>query len=165
MPLTQPRKQPVLQQVSNRRESCNSKGRVIPGLFFIQDFEKMLRSTFLVFIAGWIAWFWIDKPDTRQFRMPRAGDSMLDNFQTAFDMLKAGYIDMSFVYLWNAHYLMLSLLGGALLAAVYGGVGDYLGRRRMRRHFLPPARRQAPTAADNPPEPGAGTAQQNRPSE
>jgi len=105
----------------------------------------MLRSTFLVFIAGWIAWFWIDKPDTRQFRMPESGDSMLENFQIAFDMLKAGYVDMSFVYLWNAHYLVLSLLGGALLAAVAGGLGDYLGRRRMRRHFLPPVRQQAAT--------------------
>jgi len=125
----------------------------------------MLRTTFLVFIAGWIVWFWIDKPDARQFLMPEPGESMLDNFQIAFDMLKAGYIDMSFVFLWNAHYLVLSLLGGALLAAVYGGIGDYLGRRRMRRHFLPPARRQAPSAADISPEPGAGTAEQDRPSE
>ena len=108
----------------------------------------MLRSTFLVFIAGWIAWFWIDKPDGRLFRMPETGDSMLENFQTAFDMLKAGYVDMSFVYLWNAHYLVLSLLGGALLTVVYGSIADHLGRRRMRRHFLPPARQQV-READN----------------
>jgi hypothetical protein len=125
----------------------------------------MLRSTFLVFIAGWIVWFWIDKPDARQFRMPEPGDSMLDNFQLAFDMLKAGYIDMSFVYLWNAHYLVLSLLGGALLAAIYGGVSDYLGRRRMRRHFLPPARQPVPPAADAPPDPRPGPAEQGRPGE
>jgi len=136
----------------------------MPGLFH-SGVEQMLRSTFLVFIAGWIAWFWIDKPDARQFRMPKPGDSMLDNFQTAFDMLKAGYVDMSFVYLWNAHYLVLSLLGGALLAAVYGGVGDYLGRRRMRRHFLPPRRQQTPAAADVPPDPQSGPAGGDRPSE
>jgi hypothetical protein len=125
----------------------------------------MLRSTFLVFIAGWIAWFWIDKPDVRQFRMPEPGDSMLDNFQTAFDMLKAGYVDMSFVFLWDAHYLVLSLLGGALLAAIAGGLGDYLGRRRMRRHFLPPERQQAPPAAPVPPNPAEGPAERERSSE
>ena len=119
----------------------------------------------MVFIAGWIAWFWIDKPDLRQFRMPEPGDSILGNFQTAFDMLKAGYFDMSFVYIWNAHYLVLSLLGGALLAVVYGSIGDYLGRRRMRRHFLPPARDQAPAADSTQPYQGEGPAEQERPSE
>ena len=121
----------------------------------------MLRSTFLVFIAGWIAWFWIDKPDARQFRMPETADSMLGNFQTAFDMLKAGYVDMSFVYLWNAHYLVLSLLGGALLAVVHGAVTDHLGRRRMRRHFLPPVR-QAPQADRVQPDQDTGPAEKDQ---
>jgi hypothetical protein len=125
----------------------------------------MLRGSFVVFIAGWIAWFWIDKPDVRQFRMPESGDSILGNFQTAFDMLKAGYFDMSFVYIWNAHYLLLSLLGGALLAVIYGGLADYLGRRRMRRHFLPPARRQTPATDSVQSDQGAGPAAQERPSE
>jgi hypothetical protein len=119
--------------------------------FSIQGVKQMLRSTFLVFIAGWIAWFWIDKPDARQFRMPESGDSLLDNFQTAFDMLKAGYFEISFVYIWSEHYFILSLLGGALLAVGYGGLADYLGRRRMRRHFTPPARRQEPTADSDQP--------------
>jgi len=123
----------------------------------------MLRSSFLVFITGWIVWFWIDKPDTRQFRVPEAGDSMLGDFQTAFDMLKAGYADMSFVYLWSAHYLVLSLLGGALLAVAYGAVADYLGRRRMRRHFLPPVRKQPRVAADVQPGQSDNTAEQDRP--
>ena len=125
----------------------------------------MLRSTFLVFVAGWITWFWIDKPDARQFRMPAAGDSMLDNFQTAFDMLKAGYADMSFLYLWNAHYLALSLLGGALLSVVYGAIADHLGRRRMRRHFLPPARQQASEADSVQPDPVEKTAKRDHASE
>lgn len=125
----------------------------------------MLRSTFVVFIAGWITWFWIDKPDARQFRMPDSGGNMLGNFQTAFDMLKAGYFDMSFVYIWNAHYLVLSLLGGALLTLVYDSLANYLGRRRMRRHFLPPARRQTPEADSAQPDLGAGPAEQERPSE
>jgi len=125
----------------------------------------MLRSTFLVFIAGWIAWFWIDKPDARQFRMPETGDNMLDNFQTAFDMLKAGYVDMSFVYLWNAHYLVLSLLGGALLAVVYGALADHLGRWRMRRHFLPPARQQTREADNIQHDPAEKKAEQDPASE
>jgi hypothetical protein len=125
----------------------------------------MLRSIFLVFIAGWIVWFWIDKPDARQFRLPEPGDSILGDFQTAFNMLKAGYLDMAFVYIWNAHYLVLSLLGGALLAVVYGGLADYLGRRRMRKHFQPPARRQAPAAGSAQSDQGAGPAEQDRPGE
>lgn len=160
----QPGKPLVLPRTSNCREIATSKAGSCPA-FFIQDVEQMLRSTFLVFIAGWFAWFWIDKPDTRQFRMPKPRDSMLDNFQTAFDMLKAGYIDMSFLFLWNAHYLVLSLLGGALLAAIYGGVSDYLGRRRMRRHFLPPDRQQVTPAADITPETPSGPAGRDRPGE
>ncbi|HYQ73203.1 MAG TPA: hypothetical protein VET88_14900 [Gammaproteobacteria bacterium] len=116
----------------------------------------MLRSTFLVFIAGWVVWFWIDKPDPRQFRMPGTADSMLENFQTAFDMLKAGYVDLAFVYLWDTHYLVLSVLGGALLAVLTSVLADYLGRRRMRRHFMPPVR-QTPAAADKPPATRSGT--------
>ena len=125
----------------------------------------MVRSSFLVFIAGWIAWFWIDKPDVRQFHMPEPGDSILGNFQTAFDMLKAGYFEMSFIYIWNAHYLVLSLLGGSLLAVVYGGFAEYLGRRRMRRHFLPPARRQAQATGSAQPDQGAGPAEQEHSNE
>jgi hypothetical protein len=125
----------------------------------------MLRSTFLVFITGWVAWFLIDKPDARQFRLPETSESMLDNFQMAFDMLKAGYVDMSFVYLWGAHYLVLSLLGGALLAVGYGSLAGYLGRRRMRRHFLPPDRRQTSTTDSAQPARGAGPTEQNRPGE
>jgi len=125
----------------------------------------MLRSTFLVFIAGWIAWFWIDKPDSRQFRMPETGDNMLGNFQTAFDMLKAGYADMAFVYLWSAHYLVLSLLGGILLAVVYGAINDHLGRRRMRRHFLPPVRQPIRDADKNQLEPEVKSAERDHASD
>lgn len=108
----------------------------------------MLRSSFLVFIAGWLVWFWIDKPGPRQFRMPPVSDSMLENFQAAFAMLKAGYVDMSFVFLWKAHYLVLSLLLGALLAIAYHSLAEQLGRRRMRRHFLPPSRPPSAPADD-----------------
>ena len=119
----------------------------------------MLRSAFIVFIAGWVGWFWMDKPSQGRFRMPEVSDSLVENFQNAFDMMKAGYLDMAFVYIWGAHYIVLSLLGGAILAVAYGSAADYLGRKRMRRHFLPPARETRPPAAgENPPEPPAAPA-------
>jgi len=102
----------------------------------------MLRSAFIVFLLGWVLWFWIDKPSPEQMRLPELSDSLVENFQVAFDMLKAGYPQVSFVYIWNAHYLLLSLLGGALAAVSYGVLSDYLSRRRMRRNFMPPPRKK-----------------------
>ena len=66
-------------------------------------------------------------------------DSLVENFQVAFDILKVGYPEVAYVYIWNAHYLLLSLVGGVLLAVIIGAVSDALGRRRMRRHIMPPA--------------------------
>jgi hypothetical protein len=98
----------------------------------------MLRSAFIVFIAGWLLWFSIDKPPVGQLGLPGVSDSITENFQRAFNMLKAGHPDMAFVYIWDAHYILLSLLGGILVAVIYGSVSDHLGRRRMRRHFRAP---------------------------
>jgi hypothetical protein len=122
----------------------------------------MLRSTFIVFIAGWLIWFSIDKPPVGQLGLPKPSDSITENFQRAFNMLKAGHPDVAFVYLWDAHYLLLSLLGGMLLAVVYGSVADFLGRRRMRRHFRPPGqvkKAEAGSGNQEPPE------QQNTPAD
>jgi hypothetical protein len=100
----------------------------------------MLRSAFIVFIAGWLVWFSIDKPPVGQLGLPQPSDSITENFQRSFNMLKAGHPDVAYVYLWDAHYILLSVLGGILVAVVYGGVSEALGRRRMRRHFRPPVR-------------------------
>ena len=105
----------------------------------------MLRSAFFVFLLGWMAWFWIDKPPPGQMQLPPVSDSLTENFQVAFDLLKAGYLDVSFVYIWDAHYLLLSLLGGALAAVTYGVISDYLSRRWMRRNIMPPAREKQDT--------------------
>ena len=99
----------------------------------------MLRSAFVVFLLGWVVWFSIDKPPPGQMQLPPVSDSLTENFQVAFDLLKAGYPDVSFVYIWDAHYLLLSLLGGALAAVTYGVISDFLSRRRMSRNFMPPA--------------------------
>ena len=100
----------------------------------------MLRSAFVVFLLGWVVWFWIDKPPASQLRLPPVSDSLIENFQVAFDLLKSGYLDVAYVYIWKAHYLLLSLLAGAMLAVSYGALSDYLSRRRMRRNFMPPPR-------------------------
>jgi hypothetical protein len=97
----------------------------------------MLRGGFLVFIAGWLVWFWMDKPDPQQSRFPQSGDSLVADLQQGFDMLQAGYGDLAFIFLWHAHSIILSLLGGAVLAVIYGSVSDLLGRRRMRRLMFP----------------------------
>ena len=99
----------------------------------------MLRSAFIVFLLGWVVWFWIDKPPPDQLRLPEVSDSLVENFQVAFDMMKAGYPKVAYVYIWNAHYLLLSIAGGLLLAVTVKAVSDALGRRRMRRHIMPPA--------------------------
>lgn len=116
----------------------------------------MLRGSFLVFIAGWLTWFWIDKPDPQRYPLPPAGDSLVADFQQGFDMLRAGYLDLAFIYLWNAHYIILSLLGGALLALLFGSIADSLGRRRMRQLIFPRAgkgegKEQAGTGPDSTP--------------
>ncbi len=103
----------------------------------------MLRSAFVVFLLGWVVWFLIDKPPAAQSRLPPVSDSLVENFQVAFDLLKSGYLDIAYVYIWNAHYLLLSLLGGALLAVSYGVVSDYMSRRRMRRNIMPPLRNRS----------------------
>ena len=112
----------------------------------------MLRSAFIVFIAGWLLWFSIDKPPVGQLGLPETSGSVTENFQRAFNMLKAGHPDVAYVYIWDAHYILLSLLGGILVAVLYGSVSYYLGRRRMRRHFRPPERVKNTAGGDgNPP--------------
>ena len=104
----------------------------------------MLQSAFLVFLAGWMIRFLIDKPPTGQLGLPEVSDSMLENFQQSFDMLKAGHMDMAYVFIWDAHYLVLSLLGGILIGLLYGAISDHLGRRRLSRNFLPYAGKNKP---------------------
>ena len=119
----------------------------MPGLSINSNvFKIMLRSSVLVFIAGWIAWFWIDKPRVGPLRLPPPGDSLVDNFQRAFDILKAGQVELAFAYIWNAHYLILSLLGGAVVAMAYHSLSGHLSRRRMRKHLVPAKRMEKQTA-------------------
>lgn len=99
----------------------------------------MLRNAFIVFIGGWIIWFWMDKPRSGLDRFLQADNSMLVNFQRAFDMLKSGYPDQSFIYIWNAHYLVLSLFGGIMLTLLFSFISTQLARKRMRSRFILPS--------------------------
>jgi hypothetical protein len=94
----------------------------------------MLRASFLVFIAGWVVWFLLDKSGVA---LPGKADSLLQNFQLGFDMLRAGYPGAAFLFLWQAHFLVLSLLGGILLAMLAGALIDSAGRRRLRNLMFP----------------------------
>ncbi len=109
----------------------------------------MLRSAFVVFIAGWVAWFWLDKPSARgPFRLPEAGDSLLENIQRAFDILKAGQPQLAFVYIWPTHYLILSLLGGVIVGMAWQGLARYRSSHRReyraRKRAIAEAGRETP---------------------
>lgn len=97
----------------------------------------MFRNTFITFLLGWTIWFWIDKPPHENRGLPKIDDSLIENFQVAFNILKAGYLEVSFVYIWNAHYIILSLLGGALLSIGIEAMSNILSRRRMRQLIFP----------------------------
>jgi hypothetical protein len=113
----------------------------------------MIKSIFLVFLAGWVAWFWIDKPAVGQFGLPPVSDSLVENFQRSFDLLKAGYPNMAYLYIWHAHYLILSVVFGMLLAVVFRTIYDHLARNRRRRHYYPlPNAGTSPAVKKLPPE-------------
>jgi hypothetical protein len=103
----------------------------------------MFIGIFLVFIGGWVTWFWIDKPPSGQFGLPPPDDSTVENFQRSIDLLKAGYPDMAYLYIWHAHYLILSVVFGILLAVTFRTIADHLARKGRRIHYYP--------------SPGAGT--------
>ncbi|MEJ2575529.1 MAG: hypothetical protein P8106_02285 [Gammaproteobacteria bacterium] len=106
----------------------------------------MMRSILLVFVAGWVAWFWVDKPRAGPFGLPPPSDSLVENFQRAFDMLKTGHAKLAYLYIWDAHYLVLSLLGGVLLAMTFGAVSRHFSARRLRSIVFPKRRTAEPEA-------------------
>jgi hypothetical protein len=97
----------------------------------------MFTGIFLVFIGGWITWFWIDKPPAGQFALPPSGDSLVEDFQISMDLLKAGHPDMAYLYIWHAHYLILSVVLGLLVAVMFRTIADHLSRKSRRRHYYP----------------------------
>ncbi len=95
----------------------------------------MIRNAFISFICGWLIWFSIDKPASGLDQFLQIDDSMLNNFQRAFDLAKAGYIAPSFIYIWYAHFIVLSLISAVILGYLYDVIASYWSRRRRKIDF------------------------------
>lgn len=91
-----------------------------------------------MFVIGWVLWFFIDKhPAALGTIVPGEFDNLLNNFQLAFDMLKAGYLKASYVFIWKAHYLVISLIAGLLSSILLQSVFNVLRRRKLRDLMWP----------------------------
>lgn len=91
-----------------------------------------------MFILGWVSWFVIDKhPASLGATVPGESGQLLDNFQLAFDMLKAGYLKASYVFIWKAHYIVLSLIAGLMTSIIFQAVSNVLRRRKLRQVMWP----------------------------
>jgi len=98
----------------------------------------MFNFSIFVFILGWVLWFLIDKqPPALGMVLPEEMSDMLDNFQLSFDILKAGYFSASYVFIWKAHYLVLSVIGGLLGTILMDGGMRLLRRRHLRDLMWP----------------------------
>jgi len=98
----------------------------------------MLNHSIFIFIIGWVLWFITDKhPASLGTMLPGEYDSLLDNFQLSFDMLKAGYLKASYVFIWKAHYIVLSVITGLLSSMIFQAVSNVLRRRRLHEVMWP----------------------------
>ncbi|HHJ35075.1 MAG TPA: hypothetical protein ENJ87_04855 [Gammaproteobacteria bacterium] len=99
---------------------------------------SMLNFSIINFIVGWVLWFLIDKhPASLGTVIPEAHDTMLANFQLAFDMLAAGYLRASYVFIWKAHYIVLSIIFALLLSSIYQAVSNVMRRHHLRQLMWP----------------------------
>lgn len=98
----------------------------------------MLNHSIFIFIIGWVLWFVIDKhPASLGTIVPGESGKLLDNFQLAFDMLKAGYLKASYVFIWKAHYIVLTLIAGLMTSMIFHAVSNVLRRRKLHRVMWP----------------------------
>ena len=98
----------------------------------------MFHFSIIIFVIGWVLWFFIDKhPASLGVMVPDELDTMLDNFQLAFDMLTAGYLRASYVFIWKAHYIVLSIIIALLTSALYQGFSNVYRRRHLRQLMWP----------------------------
>jgi hypothetical protein len=103
----------------------------------------MFRAIVIAFIAGWALWFWIDKsPQSLGPLPPPQQEQLSANFQIAVNLVKARRYTAAYVYLWKAHYLVLSVAAGLLLAMIGGSLSRLLGRRRFARLYTPARKRR-----------------------
>jgi hypothetical protein len=97
----------------------------------------MFRGVILVFLLGWVIWFWLDKSPVMMESLPRPQDDVLANFQIAFNILKEGHLHPAFIFIWRSHYILLSLLGGLLVSMGWQSIAAALSRRRLRKLYIP----------------------------
>ncbi len=98
----------------------------------------MFNFSIIVFVIGWVLWFFIDKhPASLGLIVPGELDTMLANFQLAFDLLSAGYLRAAFVFIWKAHYLVLSIITALLISALREAISNVLRRRHLRQVMWP----------------------------
>ena len=98
----------------------------------------MIRGTLVAFVAGWALWLWLDKNPVLlgPVPYPRDGD-FLHNFQVTVDLVKQARMKAAFIYVWKAHYLVLSLAIGLLLGMVGNSISRVRARRRFAELYLP----------------------------
>jgi hypothetical protein len=98
----------------------------------------MLNHSIFMFIIGWVLWFVIDKqPATLGAIVPGELGNLLDNFQLAFDMAKAGYLKASYVFIWKEHYIVLSLIAGLMSSVIFQSFSNALRRRKLHQVMWP----------------------------
>lgn len=98
----------------------------------------MLKGFLIAFILGWLLWFWIDKTPYSYGRLPQPTEGeYIANFQTAIDLVRTGRYPAAFVFIWKAHYIVLSAGLGLVLAMVSNAVGRAIGRRRLSKLYAP----------------------------
>ena len=98
----------------------------------------MFNLSIIIFVTGWVLWFFIDKhPASLGVIVPAELDTMLANFQLAFDMLTAGYLRASYVFIWKAHYIVLSIIAALLISALREATSNILRRRHLRQVMWP----------------------------
>jgi hypothetical protein len=98
----------------------------------------MINHSIIIFIIGWVLWFIIDKQAASLGTIvPREFDNLLNNFQLAFDMLQAGYLKASYVFIWKAHYIVLSLIAGLMSSMIFQAVSIVLRRRKLHQVMWP----------------------------
>ena len=98
----------------------------------------MFNFSIYIFVIGWILWFFIDKhPASLGIIVPEESDTLLANFQLAFDLLTAGFLRASFVFIWKAHYIVLSIITALLISAMHETFSNVFRRRHLRQLMWP----------------------------
>ena len=98
----------------------------------------MFNFSIIIFVVGWVLWFFIDKhPASLGVIVPAELDTMRANFQLAFDLLTAGYLRASYVFIWKAHYIVLSIIAALLISALREATSNILRRRHLRHVMWP----------------------------